>query len=162
MNAKERIMKRSNTARTFALGAVAAVALAMAPMAKAESKPCSNATLKGVFAQKDVGFITAPPAMAGPFAGVSAVTFDGNGTVTATGMVNVNGTVIPVTQKGVYRVNRDCTGTYEVQISPLGLTGHAFFVIADGGNELQILPTDPGSVITCTARKQFPAGDSRD
>jgi len=55
-------------------------------------------------------------------------------------------------------VNPDCTGTYEVQVSPGGFTAHAFFVIDEGGNELQIIPTDPGTVVTCIARKQFPAG----
>lgn len=155
-------MKRSNITKSFAIGAVAALALSLAPAAKAERRGCSNATLRGVFAQTDTGVITAPPAMAGHFAGVSAVTFEGNGTMSATGIANVNGTIIPVTQKGTYIVNPDCTGTYTVQISPIGLTGHAFFVIADGGNELRILPTDPGSVITCVARRQFPVDDWRD
>jgi hypothetical protein len=30
------------------------------------------------------------------------------------------------------------------------------FVIDDGRNELQIIVTDPGFLITCIARKQFP------
>jgi hypothetical protein len=32
----------------------------------------------------------------------------------------------------------------------------AFFVIDHAGNELQIVITDPGTVINCVARKQFP------
>ena len=58
-----------------------------------------------------------------------------------------------------YTVNPDCTGTYTVS-SP-GLTVHAFFVIGDSGNELQIIITDPGTVILCVARRQFPLGDWR-
>jgi hypothetical protein len=46
--------------------------------------------------------------------------------------------------------------TYTVEISPLGLKTDAFFVIDQGRNELQIVITDPGTVITCVARKQFP------
>src|SRR5215831_4210653 len=49
MNAKEMIMKRSTIAKTFAIGAVAALALGIAPAAKADNKGCSNATLKGTF-----------------------------------------------------------------------------------------------------------------
>src|SRR5215469_8579382 len=66
--------------------------------------------------------------------------------------------VTPQTETGTYTVNPDCTGTYEVQVSSGGFTAHAFFVIDEGGNELQIVPTDPGTVVTCIARKQFPAG----
>jgi hypothetical protein len=162
MNVKEMIMKRSTTAKAFAIAAVTALALTVAPMAKAEGKGCSNATLKGTFADKDTGFLTAPPAMAGPFAGVSIQTYDGNGTLTTTGIASLNGTIVPVTSTGTYTVNPDCTGTYTVQISPIGLTAHGFFVIDDSGNELQIIVTDPGTVITCIARRQFPKGDWRE
>jgi len=57
-------------------------------------------------------------------------------------------------------VNPDCTGTYTVRISPLGITGNAFFVIDDLANEIQIITTDSGVVITCIARRQFPVDDS--
>jgi hypothetical protein len=136
--------------------AVMTLGLGMAPTAKAyDNKGCSNATLQGTFADKDTGSIT-DPSMAGPFAGVWTQTYDGNGGVTATGMVSLNGNIMSVTSKGTYTVNSDCTGTYTVQISPIGLTAHAFFVIDDGGNELQILVTDPGLAVTCIARKLYP------
>ena len=161
MNAKDRIMKRNITAKAFAIAAVTALALTVAPIAKADSKGCSNATLKGAFADKDIGFITAPPALAGPFSGVQTEIFDGNGVLTTAGMASLNGNIVAVTSTGTYTVNPDCTGTYTVQISPLGLTGHGFFVIDDSGNELQIIVTDPGTVITCIARRQYPRGDWR-
>jgi hypothetical protein len=130
-------------------------------MANAHDKGCSNATLTGTFSEKDNGFITnPPPAPASLFAGVVLETFDGDGTITASGITSLDGTVTPQTETGTYTVNPDCTGTYEVQISPGGFTAHAFFVIDDGGNELQIIVTDPGTVITCIARKQYPAGHS--
>jgi len=155
MNAKEMIMKCS-IVRIFTMVAVTALALGIAPTAKASNKGCSNDTLHGTFADKDNGFLTAPPAMAGPFAGVSMQNYDGNGVFTATGMVSLNGSLVPITSKGTYTVNPDCTGTYTIEISPIGLTAHGFFVIADNGNELHILVTDPGTVISCTARKLSP------
>ena len=108
-------MKRSTIAKTFTIAAVTALALGIAPTAKADDKGCSNATLKGTFAYKATGFITAPPALAGPFAGVGTQTFDGNGATTATATSSQNGNILPVTVTGTYTVNPDCTGTYTLQ-----------------------------------------------
>jgi hypothetical protein len=154
-------MKYTTIAKALTIAAITVLALGVAPMANARDKGCSNATLTGTFSEKDNGFITnPPPAPASLFAGVVLETFDGDGTITASGITSLDGTVTPQTETGTYTVNPDCTGTYEVQISPGGFTAHAFFVIDDGGNELQIIVTDPGTVITCIARKQYPAGHS--
>jgi hypothetical protein len=158
---KENIMHLNLTAKSWTLKAFAVLALGMAPAAMADSKGCSNATIKGTFAETDSGFITAPPTMAGPFAGVLTVTYDGNGNMTTSGMGSINGNIIASSSKGTYTVNSDCTGTYTVTIQPLGITAHAYFVIADSGNEIRIVVTDPGLAVTCIARRQFPAGDWR-
>jgi hypothetical protein len=163
MNAKEMTMKRSTIAKAFTFAAVTALALAVAPTAHAYNKGCSNATLKGTYADKDNGFIVnTPPTPASLFAGVNRDTFDGKGRITATGFATVDGNGGAQTETGTYTVNPDCTGTYEVTISPGGFTAHAFFVIDEGGNELQIIVTDPGNVITCIARKQFPGREEPD
>lgn len=65
------------------------------------------------------------------------------------GMFSVNGDVYPRVETGTYTVNPDCTGTYTVEGG--GLTIDAFFVIDQGGNELQIVITDSGTVINCVA-----------
>ena len=153
-------MTRNSIAKTFAIGAVAALALGLAPLAKAERKECSVATLEGSFVRKDTGFVTAPPANAGPLAGVHLVTFDGGGSFISTGFSSLNGNVSEATATGTYKVNPDCTGTY-ASLSSTGRTGTAFFVIANNGNEIHILPTNPGGSITCIARKVFPAGNQR-
>ena len=93
-------MKRSTLAKTCTIAAVTALALGIAPMAKADNKGCSNATLKGTFAHMATGFITAPPAMAGPFAGVGTDTFDGNGGITGTATLSANGNIFPATETG--------------------------------------------------------------
>jgi hypothetical protein len=147
------IMKLCNITMTLAMGAVAFLTLA-APTAQAQPA-CSNATLKGTFAEKDNGFVIAPPAMAGPITGVSLVTFEGNGAMSGTGMSSLNGNIFAGTFKGTYTVNPDCTGTYTVQTSS-GLTVNAYFVIADGGSELHVVVTNPGTVISCIARRLFP------
>jgi hypothetical protein len=160
MNAKEMTMKRNTIAKTFAIAAVTALALGMAPTAKADNKGCSNSSLKGTFAHRASGFVTAPPAMAGPFAGVGTDTFDGTGGITGSATLSINGNIVPLTETGTYKVNSDCTGTYTVKSA--GGTTIASFVITDGGNEIQAICTDPGIVLTHIYRRQFPAlGDWR-
>ena len=61
-------MKRSTIAKTFTIAAVAALALGVAPTAKAQDKACSKATLKGTYTHIATGFFTSPGSMATPFA----------------------------------------------------------------------------------------------
>ena len=164
-------MKRSNIANAFAITAFAVLALGVAPTAKAHDKACSKATLQGNYTHIATGFFISPGSMATPFAAVSTITYDGNGAFTETGIQSLNGNIVPpqtdpalvqtVTGTGTYTVNPDCTGTYTVQIPPLGLTAHGFFVIDDGGNELQAVCIDPGVVLTHIFRRLFPANDWR-
>ena len=143
-------MKRSTIAKTF-VAAVTALALGTASAAKAENRGCSNLILRGTYADKDTGFITG----AGQFAAVNIETFDGKGGLTGSGFSSVDGSVSEGTYTGTYTVNPDCTGTYTVQFSGIPPI-HAFFVIDQGGNELQVVITDPGNTITCVAKRLFP------
>ena len=147
-------MKFSIAAKAVTIAVVAALVLAVAPLAAAQAKPCSVATLKGTFSDRDTGYVSG----LGPFAGVNLYTFDGHGKITGIGTTSLNGLVVSGTVSGTYTVNPDCTGTFTGQDSQ-GQTHGAYFVIDDGGNELQILVTDPGTVITCVARRQFPVTD---
>jgi hypothetical protein len=154
-------MKRSYATKNFAL-AVVALALSFAPAAKADDKGCSNATLRGSFAFKGTGVIISPAFVAGPLATVLSLNFDGAGVATSGfGVTSQNGNIGPQTETGTYSVSNDCTGTFVMLISPGGFTAHYLFVIADSGNELQIICTDPGVVFSATARRQFPIGDWR-
>src|SRR5215467_1607650 len=114
--------------KTRSFSSAAALAVRVASTTQAEDKECSNATLKSTFAFSSTGFITAPPPEAGPFAIVGTQTFDGNGSTSGAARVSQNGNIIPVTLAGTYSVNPDCTGTFTVQISPVGITTHLFVV----------------------------------
>ena len=148
-------MKRINV-RILTIAAVTSLVLGIAPTAKAQvNRGCSNATLNGTYARTDTGFVTAPPAIAGPLAGVSTVNFDGIGGTSGAGMSSLNGNISSSTFTGTYTVNADCTATYTTE-SNTGRTGTAFFVIADNGNELHIVVTSPNTVLNCIARKLYP------
>jgi hypothetical protein len=170
MNAKEIIMKHKNVvgnsvdnfaANAFAIAAVAALVLGMAPTAKADNKGCSNASLTGTFAYTLTETVIAPPAIAGPAAEVGIQTFDGKGGTTATATLSANGTIVQLAIAGTYTVNPDCTGTFTLQIAQFGITQHVFFVLDDSVAEFRAIETDAGFVGTRVGRRQFPAGDWR-
>ena len=161
MNAKEIIMKRSTIAKTFAIAALAALALGVAPAAKADNKGCSNITLKGTFAYSSTGSIASPADIAGPFVEVGTQTFDGNGGTTATAMLSQNGNMVQISVTGTYTVNPDCTGTMTLQVAPIGVTVHVYIVIDNSDTEFQAIETDAGLVITRIGRRQYPIGDWR-
>jgi hypothetical protein len=73
----------------------------------------------------------------------------------ATGLQSHNGNILEVTQTGTYTVNPDCTGTYTAQVSPIGITVHFFFIVADSGNQLDVISTDPGTVLAGVARRLY-------
>lgn len=133
--------------------------LGIAPNAPAQPA-CSNATLNGSFGYTNTGTILAGPD-AGPFGGVGRQTFDGKGNTLATATVSVNGNIFHVTIKGTYFVNSDCTGSMVLTVTagPETFTNHVDLVLVQGGNELHAINTDPGSVITTIAKKQFPNQD---
>jgi hypothetical protein len=147
-------MKRSTIAKTFAIAAVAALAMATAPAARADDKGCSDATLKGTWVHTASGFETAaapiPSPLVGPLVGVGTDAFDGKGGLTTSATLSINGNIVPVTATGTYTVNPDCTGTYNLPGTTL------FFVIGDNGNEIQALCVDPGVVLHHTFRRMFP------
>jgi hypothetical protein len=148
--------KCTTVGKVLTIAALTTLALAIAPTVRASDKGCSNNTLRGSYAQIGTGVVTAPPDQAGPFANVGTLIFDGNGGVTGALVASSNGSSSPATETGTYTVNSDCTGTYTVQIAPFGITSQAFFAIDTNGDELEIIVTDPGSVITCVAKKLFP------
>jgi len=158
MNAKEMIMKRSTIANAFAVAAVTALALGIAPTAKAQvvNKGCSNATLIGTFAYTSTGFIVAAPLppIVGPSAEVGTQHFDGNGGVTFTFNSSQNGNIGPGTATGTYTVNVDCTGTF-TEVTPM-FTSHYSFVIDNGGVEFQAICQDTGVVVTRLGRALYP------
>jgi hypothetical protein len=124
-------------------------------------KECSNATLHGSFGYTSTGTLLdtyVPPPLAGPFAEVGRQTFDGKGNTEGTATLSANGNINKVTIEGTYTINADCTGSMTLNVSPLGATVHADFVIDDDGAELRAIVTDSGLVESRVYKKQFRGG----
>jgi hypothetical protein len=146
-------MKCSTVAMTFAIAAITALTLAVAPIANAEDKGCSDASLQGTFAYTSTGFIVAAPisSIVGPAAEVGTLEFDGKGDVKFTFNSSQNGNVGPGTATGSYKVKEDCTGTFTEAYSDF--TANFSFVIDKGRDEFQAICQDPGVVDTRIGRK---------
>lgn len=149
-------MKSSTIANTFTIAAVTALALSVAPTARADDKGCSNASLQGTFAYTGTGFIVTPAVAAGPFAEVGTQTFDGKGATTTTFTASQNGNIFQMTFTGTYTMNPDCTGTITLQTPAPFPTVTLFFVVGDNLNEFHAIETAPGAVVTRIGRRLFP------
>jgi hypothetical protein len=156
-------MKRSTIAKTFTMAAVTALALVLAPTAKAQVNLCSNATLHGTFAYTGTGITTAASAAgAGTIAEVGTQYFDGNGNTTGAATLSGNGTFYQLTIAGTYTLNSNCTGTFALQVTFPASSGvgtipvPVFFVIDSSGTEFQAIETSTGDVITRIGRALFP------
>jgi hypothetical protein len=115
---------------------------------------CDNTSLRGEFAFTAQGTTLAalglPPTLTGAFSSLGSADFDGAGHFTLTATSSFNGAVQgPATVTGTYSVNEDCS--YNSTASN-GVTFRA--VIVDHGQEILILQTTPGTVITGVAKRR--------
>jgi hypothetical protein len=112
---------------------------------------CSLRTLNGCYGFTFSGTILG----LGPIAGIGVTNFDGQGHLTSTDTVNINGSGgIPETGTGTYTVNSDCTGSEVSTRSPSGLVVTTNFVIVNHGKEVLFVNTAPGLAITGSLKKQ--------
>lgn len=114
---------------------------------------CNNFTINaayGFLAEGQAGAPTLPPDMAGPLAGVGTVTFRPNGMFALTATRSVNGVLDSpaLSLKGSYTVDWDCTLKMYFEV---GFTFSG--AIVDGGDEINLIETDPGTTLLVKARK---------
>lgn len=148
-------MTRCTIAKSFTIAAVTALALSVAPTAKADDKGCSNLSIFGTFAVTTTGYSVHAPDPVGPaFAQVSMQIFGAAGVTTNVGMANSNGAVAQANNTGTFTVNPDCTGTFTLTTAK-GLSTW-FFVISDNWNEIRAICVDPYAVLTKIGRRIYP------
>ena len=116
-------------------------------------RSCHIRTLFGSYGIATTGFIVSAGPV-GPVGDVGVISFDGNGAVSQTTTVSLNGNISSRTSTGTYMVNSDCTGSLAVTLPPPAGLSQSDFVIVDNGKELRLINTGNGRVLVGNARKQ--------
>src|SRR5262249_33737607 len=121
-----------------------------------------NAVLKGAYVVTVTGTPGSPvwPGFMGPVAYVAREVFDGLGNfettivsiATANPPVNVTLSSEPH-GKGVYTLNRDCTGSLTIFFAPAP-DAHFFLIASPDGRQITMIATDKGDVMVGTATRQ--------
>jgi len=133
--------------RIKSVGAVVALTgmmvLAMATGAKADDAPyCSNATLKGQYADTETGTATVSGVPV-PFAALEITTADGKGNISGTRTLVVDGTVSTETVSATYSISSDCSGTFSYAS---GVTKS--IAVQQDGSLVQIIVTTPAASLS--------------
>ena len=147
------------TRLNFVVAAIITIAVTLnfaSLSALADDEACSAATLHGSYGIETTGSIVASGPI-GPVAEVGIIKFDGEGTVSQTTTVSLNGTIITnrSTLSGSYQVNQDCTGDLTLELPGAGanVISRLHFVIVDEGREVRLVNTGDGRVLLSNARK---------
>jgi hypothetical protein len=151
-------MNRKAVKNLILATAVSFAGLLVAPVASAQV--CSNFSLKGSYGYTVTGSITASsgPFVAGPFAAVGRITFDGSGHVQTVRTLSNNGTILQNDAgTGTYTLNKDCTGSFNITVGPPGNTVQlSLNIVLDDNYELRGIVTNTNFVLVFEGKKQQP------
>ncbi len=113
---------------------------------------CGENTLRGGYGTHLSGTFFVSPTMPVPLASVGRLVFDGAGNFSGSDTNSFGGTVSTYPVSGTYTVERDCTGTLNVNLPGFTITNN--IVIVDEGKEIFVIQTNPGTVVTGTMKRQ--------
>ena len=130
------------------------LALAASSTLTAQASACSNSTIQGTYAFTIHGTIFLPNGSTLLVDGIAKETFDGKGNETQVDAVATNGILAPGWRpgSGTYSVNLDCTGTQTIVVEGLPDL-HLQFIVAQGGNTIHQVVTDPGFATTAEGER---------
>ena len=146
---------RRCSALSLLLSGLTAVICAANPAA---AQMCSNQTVKGSYGYTVTGTIVTSqgPLVAGPFAAVGRITFDGVGGVQTVRSLSDNGFILQNDAgTGTYSMHSNCTGSFNITVGP---PGHAIVltldIVIDDTAQIRGVVTTPGIVLTFDGRRQ--------
>lgn len=125
------------------------LALVTSSSLTAHAGVCSDSTVRGTYAFTLHGTIFLPDGSTLLIDGIAKQTYDGDGNMTQVDAVATNGVLTPGWRSGTgtYSVNSDCTGTLTIMIPGLSDL-HVQFIVAQSGNTIHQVVTDPGVATT--------------
>lgn len=118
---------------------------------RGRGRGCRLRNLEGRYGILATGTVVTPPpgAQAGPFATVGTMEVDEDGNATVVLTRSFNGAISRETLPGTLTINEDCTGS-----AVFGGVRTFDIVSVDGGDELQFIQTNPGTVVTVISKRQ--------
>ena len=147
-------MKRNIGRTTLVITFLAVFALSFVPEVYASG--CANGTLNGKYGFEYTAFAVPGTAVLAtknsvPSAAVGALTFDGNGNLSAGYTLSRGGDISTATSDiGTYTVNADCTGSFTDTTAGV----HFNMVVAGAGAAFFGIDTDDGLTTITVAKKQ--------
>jgi len=133
-----------------------AFVLCVATTLPANAAQCSIASVAGRYGYTTSGFIASSATTFVPVGAVGTITFDGHGNVSGSQTRVVAGSPLDETYSGTYTVNADCTGSFTVLVEPDTRTSTVDLVWTDNTNSAVAVFTNPGFILTATARRIHP------
>jgi hypothetical protein len=130
------------------------LALVVSSLLTAHASACSNSTIRGSYAFTIHGTIFLPDGSTLLIDGIDKITFDGKGNLRQVDAVATNGILTPGWRPGTgtYSVNPDCTGTQTIVIPGMSDL-HLQFIVAQSGNTIHQVVTDPGVATTAEGER---------
>ena len=112
---------------------------------------CSNELVHGTYGVSFNGTISA----LGVVAGIGRIALDRTGDLSGSYAESLNGTIIRGNFTGSFALHSDCTGSATVaSLIPGSWSVGLNFTVVDNGTEILLLDTDPGVVVSGSAKKQ--------
>ncbi len=118
---------------------------------------CSNGTASGTYGYRMTGQIVG----VGAFLVNGLFTHNPNGTMDADVLLTVGNQSFPAAGTGgTFKTNDDCTGSGRFFVAALNLDVTYNFIATDGGNQIELLNTNPGVVLHGVGRRISKAGSA--
>lgn len=119
----------------------------------AQRPRCSNRTASGTYGYRMNGAIVS----VGSFLVNGFFTHNPDGTMRAHAYGTINGQTSLIDAPGTFTTNDDCTGTGKFATPTLGVITY-FFVVNEGGDQIDLLNTNPGIALQGVGRRIALAG----
>lgn len=134
---------------------VSTLAMFGSQLSSAQPSACDNSTIRGSYAFTIHGTLFLPNGSTLIVDGIDRATFDGHGNFTQLDAVATNGVFATAGWRpgsGTYSVNPDCTGTQTLVVAGMPDL-HLQFIVAQSGNTIHQVVTDPGFATTAEGER---------